>query len=117
MFYTMNKKWIINESLVTGIVPSKLKIAKIIPLFKSGDPKAFNNYRPISILPCLSKIYEKVVYNRLIDFINKNKILSKCQYGFRSSHSTSLAIVDFVEKMITSIDEGNYSLGIFLDSD
>ena len=105
----------INESLLTGIVPDKLKIAKITPLFKSGDPKSYNNYRPISILPCLSKIYEKVIYIRLIYFINKNKILSKCQYGFRSNHSTSLAVVDFLEKMITSIDKGYYSLGVFLD--
>ena len=106
---------LINESLPTGIVPNKLKIAKITPLFNSGDPKAYNNYRPISILPCLSKIYEKVVYNRLIDFINKSKILSKCQYGFRSNHSTSLAVVDFLEKMTASIDDGYYSLGVFLD--
>ena len=106
---------IINNSLKTGIVPDNCKIAKIVPLFKSGDKKLFNNYRPISILPCISKIYEKVVYNRLLAYVNKNNILSKNQYGFRNKHSTATAIVDFNEKLSSAIDSGFYTIGIFLD--
>ncbi|KAI0242919.1 hypothetical protein LSAT2_010547, partial [Lamellibrachia satsuma] len=60
---------IFNNSLMTGIVPSKLKIAKVIPLYKSENPELFSNYRPFSILPCLSKILERLMYNRLYNFL------------------------------------------------
>ena len=73
---------IINQSFVTGIVPDNLKIAKIIPVFKAGNSKIFTNNRPISILPTLSKIMEKIVCNRLVIYLYKH------QYGFRSIHST-----------------------------
>ena len=89
---------LINLSLQSGIVPDHLKVARVIPLFKSGDKDEITNYRPVSILPCISKIYEKVVYHRLISYLNKNDILNSNQYGFRNNHSTSMAIVDFVEK-------------------
>ena len=101
--------------LLTRIFPDNIKLAKVIPLFKSGDNKTFSNYRPISVLPCFSKIFEKVVYNRSMKFISKRKILNKNQYGFWENHSTALAITDFIEKISTSIDQGYYSIGIFLD--
>ena len=86
---------IINLSLQTGIVPEKLKIAIIIPLYKSGDNQSYCNYRPISILPSLSKILEKTVYKRFkIDYLNKYVILNPNQYGFRYGHSTSMALLD-----------------------
>ena len=66
---------IFNRSLLTGIVPSQLKIAKVNPIFKSGDNQVFSNYRPISILPSISKILEKIMYNRLFDFVTKMKFL------------------------------------------
>ena len=69
----------------------------------------------MSILPSLSKISEKIVYNRLIDYVNKLGILSTNQYGFTQMHSTSLAIIDFVEKINSSVDNGEYSRGISLD--
>ena len=84
--------YIINLSFTTGIVPHQLKIAKVIAVFKSGDPNCVNNYRPISILPCFSKIFEKCVYAKIITFFNKFNILSDSQYGFLSKHSTTHAV-------------------------
>ena len=74
---------IINCSLETGIVPDKLKIAKVIPVYKAGAKNEFSNYRPVSILPFFSKIFEKIVYTRLINYLNKEGILTPGQYGFR----------------------------------
>ena len=73
---------IFNRSLLSGIVPSQLKIAKVNPIFKSGDKQMFSNYRPISILPSISKILENIMYTRLFDFVTKNENLSPHQYGF-----------------------------------
>ena len=106
---------LVNLSLQSGIVPDDLKVAKVVPLFKSGDKDVITNYRPVSILPCISKIYEKVVYHRLISYLDKYEILNSNQYGFRNKHSTSMAIVDFVEKISNAVDEGYTTTGIFLD--
>ena len=106
---------VINLSLQTGIVPEKMKIAKIIPLYKSGDNQSYCNYRPISILPSLSKILEKTVYKRLTDYLNKYDILNTSQYGFRHGHSTSMALLDFVERIHEELDRKEYTIGVFLD--
>ena len=76
---------IFNLSLEKGIVPLELKIAKIIPIYKDDDPAIFNHYRPISILPALSKIIEKLVYQRLIEHLNKYNIIYTHQYGFKKN--------------------------------
>ena len=88
---------IINMSFYSGTVPSELKIAKVIPLFKANDPYTLTNYRPISILPLISKILEILVPKRLIKFLNKFKILHTQQFGFRANHSTdsALTFLDF----------------------
>ena len=86
---------IFNLSFNKGIVPQVLKIAKIIPVYKAEDPAIFTNYRPICILPTISKILEKLAYNRLIKYLDENEILCKHQYGFRKSHSTNMAITHF----------------------
>ena len=104
-----------NKSIQEGIVPDDLKIAKIVPIFKSEDKKTVSNYRPISVLPAFSKIFERLVYNRLLDFINQHDILSSNQYGFRKKISTSMALLDLVDKISNSIENGDYTLGIFLD--
>jgi hypothetical protein len=85
---------IINNSLLHGTFPSELKIANVIPIFKCANIEEINNYRPVSLLTVLSKIYEKVFYRRLIDFLNEQKILYKSQYGFRENSSTYMAIVN-----------------------
>ena len=74
---------ICNKSFINRIFPDKLKIAKLIPVFKNGDKKLFSNYRPISVLPQSSKIFEKLFYNRLIEFIKRFNLLYDGQHGFR----------------------------------
>ena len=106
---------IFNLSLTTGIFPKKLKVAKVTPVFKNGDPAELGNYRPISVLSCLSKILEKLVFNRTMNFLQKYNILTDNQYGFRSNYSTSLALLDFADKIIKGFEDNVYSIGIFLD--
>ena len=79
---------ICNLSLSKGVFPDAMKIARVIPLFKSGDEHVFNNCRPVSLLPQFSKILEKLFDNRLDIFFDKNCILSECQFDFRNSGST-----------------------------
>jgi len=77
---------IINSSFSLGIVPDQMKIAKVYPLFKSGDRSLVINYRPISTLPAFSKIIEKLVYKRLISYLCDHNILYQYQFGFRPNH-------------------------------
>ena len=106
---------IFNKSFLTGIVPSKLRIAKVIPLYKTKDPALFSNYRPISLLPFFSKVLERLMYNRLYNFLTEHNILSMNQFGFRKKYSTFLALMDLVDNISKNIDDGNYSIGIFHD--
>ena len=106
---------IFNNSLMTGIVPSKIKIAKVIPLYKSENPELFSNYRPISILPCLSKILERLMYNRLYNFLKEHNIISKKQYGFRKNYSTYMALFDLVDKISSNMNHKKHNIGVFLD--
>ena len=75
----------------------------------------FTNYRPVSILPVLSKVLERLVYNRLLKFINKYQILYLYQFGFRQKHSTFMALASFIDKVTEFIDNGEYAIGVFLD--
>ena len=102
-------------SLSTGMKPTKLKIAKVNPVFKSGDKYKFTNYRPISILLSISKPLEKVVYNRIYDFITNHKILSPSQLAFAKKHSTYMAINNLYDIITNVIDRKLHTVGIFLD--
>ena len=95
---------IINQCLLTGIFPDLLKIAKVKPLFKRGDVCQLNNYRPISLLPTISKVFERVIYSQLYTYFSENNLLSEQQYGFRAQHSTELASVKLVDNIITQMD-------------
>ena len=106
---------IINQSLCTGIVPSSLKIAKITPIYKKEDPHITDNYRPISLLPVISKVLEKVVFLQLYDYFVKNKLLYDSQYGFRKLHSTELAALEFTDKVFQNLNNGDLPVAIFLD--
>lgn len=104
-----------NLSLTTGQVPDKLKIAKVIPLFKGGDKSVISNYRPISILSVFNKILEKLVYNRVYNFLHKCNSLYNYQFGFRKNYSTSLALLDTLDSCYTNLDSKKYVIGIYLD--
>ena len=106
---------IFNLTFENGIIPEKLKLAIVTPIFKANENNKFENYRPISVLSCFSKLLEKLMYNRLINFTDKNQILSKHQYGFRKNRSTEFAIIELADKITKGIDQGQYTLGIFLD--
>ena len=108
-------KHIFNLSLLSGVFPDSMKIARVIPLFKTGNTKEFSNYRPISLLPQFSKILEKIYHSRLMAFIDINQILYKSQYGFRKEMSTSLAIIELVEEITNSLDNHESTVGVFID--
>ena len=95
---------IINQSLQTGIFPDLLKISKIKPVYKKGDNCCFNNYRPIALLPTISKVFELVMHTQLYNYFNKYDLLAEQQYGFCSQHSTEFASVKLVDYIITEMD-------------
>ena len=106
---------LINMSLIQGIVPDEMKIAKVIPIFKSKNKELFTNYRPISLLPVISKILEKAVHCRLYSFLTRYNILNDSQYGFRHKHSTINAITEFTNDIMSSFDVKHTSLAVYLD--
>ena len=104
-----------NLSFNTGIFPSSLKLALVMPIIKKGDQQDCNNYRPISVLSNISKLIEKLLYNRLYKFLNQNKCLYNNQFGFRNHQSTNHALVSITEKIRNALDDGKYACGVFLD--
>ena len=106
---------IINLSLSTGIVPSKMKIAKVLPFYKSDDPHILKNYRPISLLPSFSKILERIVHNRLYRYLKINNLISPMQYGFQQNLSTEMAILELQDRIANQLINNNLGLGVFLD--
>ena len=107
--------YLLNQSLLQGIFPDELKIANVTPIFKADDSAKFNNYRPVSVLSTLSKIFERVMYNRLIDFLETHKILYEKQFGFRKQHSTYMALMILIDKLIKCMENGEIVIGVFLD--
>jgi len=106
---------IFNISLKSGIVPEKLKIAKIIPIFKNGDDTNMSNYRPISVLSCFSKLLERIMYDRLNNYLTENNILYNKQFGFKKNHSTDHAVVDLINYISNGFNNDCYTLGVFID--
>ena len=93
----------------------KLKIARITHVFKSGDVTALNNYRPISVLPCFSKLLERIMYNRLYNFLREHNLLYNKQFGFQASHSTDHVIIELTNQTYNSFNENKFTLGVFID--
>ena len=107
--------FLINMSIETGLVPSDWKIAKVIPVFKSGKKSDLDNYRPISVLPILSKLLEKFVHKQLIDHLEKNCMLFSFQFGFRSKRSTELAVTLLTDHIRKEAGKGSLTGAIFVD--
>ena len=106
---------ITNMSFITGQFPTKGREARIIRSYKKGDKSECSNYRPISLLPNISKIIEKAMYTRIYNFLEKYNCPYKKQFGFRNSHSTNHALISITEKIRESLDNDEYSCGVFLD--
>ena len=109
--------YLFNLSFQTGFIPPRFKIAKVVPVYKSGDRHLFTNYRPISLLSSLSKLLEKIVVKQMYAFLYSNNILYEHPYGFRKSHSTTHAVIQFLHNIHGALnkDVPEYTLGIFLD--
>ena len=105
----------IDQSLFSGIFLTKLKIAGVNPLFKNGDQHVFDDNIPISLLPAISKIFERIVFDKTYNYFTKNKLLYTGQYGFRKQHSTELAAVELVDRVAHYLDSGKLPISIFLD--
>ena len=103
----------LNKSVSLGVYPSKLKMSKVIPVYKADDETDACNYRPISLLSNFNRIFEYIMYNRMNIFIHQ--LLSSSQYDFRQAHSTEHAILDMVESIRTNMDERLFSCGVFID--
>ena len=104
-----------NFCFSSGIYPDSLKIARVVPIFKSGDKSTLENYRPISILSCIAIMFEKLIQFRLTEFLEVNSLISPKQFGFRPGHDTAQAMLDVVDKYYDLIDGGDTGCSIFLD--
>ena len=93
----------------------KMKFAIVVSIHKKDDTLDCNNYRPISLLPNISKVFEKLIKNRLSKFLEKNKCLFSRQFGFRNKHSTTHALIDLNETIRKAIDDNEFACGVFLD--
>ena len=106
---------IFNASIKSKTFPDDFKIARVTPIFKGGDTEGLGNYRPISILASIARIFERLLYKQLHDFLATNKILNDKQWGFRSLHSTALSLIDCSTNWLLNIDKGVTNLTVFLD--
>ena len=104
-----------NNSLSEGTFPECFKTAKIIPIFKSGDSNFNVNYRPISILPFLSKIFKKLIGARLDSYLKSNNIFCANQFGFRKNSNSSDAIIEFLDYVYLSLDSKQSTIAVYLD--
>ena len=107
--------YIINLSMRNGVVPTGWKTARITPVYKSGPRSQFNNYRPISILPIVSKIAERIVHKQLMNFLEENNLLYSHQFGFRKGMSTEQAVTLFLDEIRSNVDKGKLTGACFID--
>ena len=106
---------LINRSFADGIFPYELKLARIVPIFKSGNCTVHSNYRPTSILIFFAKVVEKLLYKNLLVFSDDNDIFYQHQFSFRKKHSTQQAIISLVEKIAGAWESGDIAIRVFLD--
>lgn len=106
---------IFNQCIKQSIFPELLKKTKVIPVYKDKEDFLFNNYRPISILSSLSKVFERVLYNQMFEYLSQLKVFHKSQYGFRKFHSTELATLELVDRITYAMDQNLLPINIYLD--
>ena len=107
--------YIYNLSIETGVVPTHLKLAKVLPIYMNGLRTQPSNYRPISMLSVFDKMLERIMYKRFFSFLDKHNILNRYQFGFRPKHSTTLSLIEVMDEIYKNLDNGYMSVGIFLD--
>ena len=100
-----------NISFITGVFPSVLKTAKVVPVFKKDSKLDYNSYRPISLLSNIEKTLEKRMYKRLYTFLNNDTAIYNLQFGFRKQYSTSHALINITENIRKVLDDGNIGCG------
>ena len=106
---------IINQSLKSGIFPNQLKIAKVTPIYKKDDKKIITNYRPISALPVVSKVFETVIHEQLSDYFLSNNLFSAQQYGFRKNSSTELAALELIDRLLAKLKNHKIPINFYID--
>ena len=106
---------IFNMSFTSGVLPSALKLAKVVPVHKKDSKLDFSNYRPISLLSNLNKILEKLMYTRIFKFFNNNNLFYSLQFGFRKNYSTTHALISLTETIRKYLNEEKVAYGIFVD--
>ena len=104
-----------NFSIRAGDVATEWKKARVTPLYKSGDAFLVNNYRPVSVLPVISKIIERHVFNSFYDYLNANHLLTEHQSGFRPKHSCETALHNIIDNWLCNIDAGKLTGVLFID--
>ena len=104
-----------NKCISQGIYPDILKLSRVVPVYKSGGTNDINNYRPISNLPTINKIFELLTLDRFSSFINRHALITENQFGFRENRSTTTAIFSFVTDVLQTFNKGNYTIAIFMD--
>ena len=100
---------------MSGIFPDDWKCARVTPLFKQGESSDLNNYRPISVISVVAKVFGRIVYDQLYNLLNSEEIISKQQSGFRSLHSTVTALLEATDSWAFNIDRGYVNAVVFLD--
>ena len=106
---------IINQSLKSGIFPDQLKIAKVTPIYKKDEKKIITNYRPISVLPVVSKVFETEIHEQLGDYFSSNILFSAQQYGFRKNSSTEIAALEFIGRLLAQLKNHMILINFYLD--
>jgi len=106
---------IMNASILEGTFPIKLKLAQLVPVFKTGEDTDPNNCRPVLLLSRFNRILERLMYKRLKSFFEINGLFYESQYGFREQHSTQHALIDTVNRIQNNMDNGMFSTGVFID--
>lgn len=107
--------WLINESFLQGLFPDSLKLSVVRPLYKNGDRTEMGNYRPITLIPILAKVFERAMQERLLDFLNKHNTIYPNQYGFQKSKSTTLAVFSLIKKVTECINNKKRIAAVFFD--
>ena len=106
---------IINQTITTGVFHNQLKIAKVVPIFKKNVQTDVKNYRPISVLPTISKIFENVMQTQLMEYFTSHNLLASQQYGFRSNRSTELATLKLIDRNVNCMNQNSCPINIYLD--